>query len=81
MICKIFSPNNLAKIMSVFAQTTASFCKNLLMLITSFFEKNAYFFAKKLAKIAKYCDHNMDCWCHIGIPAQKLEHCIPRREL
>jgi hypothetical protein len=28
MIFKIFSPKNLAKKLAVFAQTTASFCKN-----------------------------------------------------
>jgi hypothetical protein len=28
MILKIFSPKNLAKILALFAQTTATFCKN-----------------------------------------------------
>jgi hypothetical protein len=28
MILKIFSPKNLAKILALFAQATASFCKN-----------------------------------------------------
>jgi hypothetical protein len=51
MILKIFSPKNLAKILAVFAQTTASFCKNLI--ITLAFEKNANFFRRKLAKIAE----------------------------
>jgi hypothetical protein len=47
MIKKIFSPNNLAKIFVFWAQTTASFCKNLI--ITLVFEKNAIF-QQKLAK-------------------------------
>jgi hypothetical protein len=37
MILKIFSPKNLAKILAFFDQTTASFCKNLI--IALFFEK------------------------------------------
>jgi hypothetical protein len=45
MILKIFSPKNSAKILAVFfAQTTASFCKNLI--ITLVFEKNANFLPK-----------------------------------
>jgi hypothetical protein len=44
MILKIFSPKNLAKILAFFAQTTASFCKN--MIITLVFEKNANFLAE-----------------------------------
>jgi hypothetical protein len=44
MIFEIFSPKNLAKILTFFAQTTASFCKN--MIITLVFEKNANFFAE-----------------------------------
>jgi hypothetical protein len=44
MILKIFSPKNLAKILAFFAQTTASFCKNLIL--TLVFEKNANFLLK-----------------------------------
>jgi hypothetical protein len=44
MILKIFLPKKLAKILALLAQTTASFCKNLI--ITLVFEKNANFFAK-----------------------------------
>jgi hypothetical protein len=49
---------NCRKNWSFFAQTTASFCKN--MIITLVFEKNANFFRRKLAKIAENCDHNID---------------------
>jgi hypothetical protein len=48
MIFKIFSPKNLAKILAFYAQTTASFCKNLI--ITLVFEKNANFFAENCQK-------------------------------
>jgi hypothetical protein len=48
MIFKIFSPKNLAKILALFAQTTASFCKNLI--ITLVFEKNANIFAENWQK-------------------------------
>jgi hypothetical protein len=51
MILKIFSPKNLAKILAFFAQTTASFCKN--MIITLFFEKNSNFFSQNLQKSQK----------------------------
>jgi p-aminobenzoyl-glutamate transporter AbgT len=53
MIFKRFSPKNLAKIVAVFAQTSANFCKNLIM--TLVFEKSAKFFAET-------CDHNIDPW-------------------
>jgi hypothetical protein len=52
MILKIFSPKNLAKMLAIFAQTTASFCKNLI--ITLVFEKNANFFAKNWQKSQKF---------------------------
>jgi hypothetical protein len=51
MILKIFSPKNLAKILAFFAQTTAIFCKNLI--ITLVFEKNAIFFAENWQKMQK----------------------------
>jgi hypothetical protein len=57
MILRIFSPKNLAKILAFFAQTTASFCKNVI--ITLVFEKTP-FFRRKLAKIAENCDHSID---------------------
>jgi hypothetical protein len=44
MIFEIVSPKNLAKIFAFFAQTTASFCKNVI--ITLVFEKNANFLPK-----------------------------------
>jgi hypothetical protein len=56
MILKMFS----AKILALFAQTNASFCKNVS--ITLVFEKNANFVRRKLAKIADNCDHNIDPW-------------------
>jgi hypothetical protein len=49
-IFEIFSPQNLAKILAFFAQTTATFCKYLI--ITLVFEKKRQFFRRKLAKIA-----------------------------
>jgi hypothetical protein len=57
MIFKLFSPKNLAKKLVFLAQSTASFCKK--MIITSVFEKNAIF-RQKLANIAENCDHNID---------------------
>jgi hypothetical protein len=51
MIFQIFLPKKSAKKKAFFAQTTASYCKNLI--ITLFFEKNANFFAEN-------CDHNID---------------------
>jgi hypothetical protein len=44
MIIKIFSPNNLAKILEFFAQTPASFGKNLIT--TLVFEKTPFFSQK-----------------------------------
>jgi RNase P subunit RPR2 len=38
---RIFSPKNLAKMMRFFAQTTATFCKNLITTLVN--EKNAIF--------------------------------------
>jgi hypothetical protein len=46
------------KNIAVFAQTTASFCKNVI--ITLIFEKYANYFCRKLAKITEHCDHNID---------------------
>jgi hypothetical protein len=53
MILKIFLPKNLAKILVVFVQTTASFCKNFI--ITLVFEKYAVrkVMRNNLAKIAE----------------------------
>jgi hypothetical protein len=51
MILKIFSPKNLAKILAFFAQTTASFCTNLI--VTLVFEKNANFSAEIWQKSQK----------------------------
>jgi hypothetical protein len=58
MILKIFSPKNLATILFFFAQTTARFCKNLI--VTLVFEKKRQFFRRKFAKIAENCDYNID---------------------
>jgi hypothetical protein len=60
MILKIFSPKNLAKILAFFAQTTASFCKNLIIILV--FEEKTQYFRRKLAKNAENCDHNIDPW-------------------
>jgi hypothetical protein len=43
-----------------FAQTTASFCK--ILIITLVFEKKRQFFRLNLAKIPENCDHNIDPW-------------------
>jgi hypothetical protein len=51
MIFQIFSPKILAKILAFFAQTAATFCKNLI--ITLVFEKNANFFAENWQKSQK----------------------------
>jgi hypothetical protein len=48
MILKIFSPKNLPKILAFFAQTAATFCKNLIT--TLFFEKNVNSFAENWQK-------------------------------
>jgi hypothetical protein len=45
------SPKNLAKISAFFAQTTANFCK--ILIITVVFEKNANVFAEKWQKSQK----------------------------
>jgi hypothetical protein len=55
-ILKTFSPKNLAKQIGVFAQTTASFCKNLV--ITWVFEKSAIF-AENCYKIEENFDPNI----------------------
>jgi hypothetical protein len=51
MIFKIFSLKNLAKILAFFVQTTASFCKNVI--ITLVFEKNANFSPENWQKSQK----------------------------
>jgi hypothetical protein len=51
MIFEIILPKILAKILAFFAQTTASFCKNVI--ITLVFEKNANFFAENWQKSQK----------------------------
>jgi hypothetical protein len=45
MILEIFSPKKLVKKIGVFSQTTASFCKHLI--VTLVFEKKANFFNRK----------------------------------
>jgi hypothetical protein len=44
--------------LAVFAQSTASFYKNII--ITLVIEKNGNFFRRKMSKIAENCDHNID---------------------
>jgi hypothetical protein len=44
--------------MAFLTQNKAKLCKNLI--ITFFLRKTAIFFRQKLAKIAEYCDHNID---------------------
>jgi hypothetical protein len=48
MILKMFSTKNMSKILAFFAQTTVTFCKNLI--ITLVLEKNANFFAENWQK-------------------------------
>jgi hypothetical protein len=50
IIFKIFS-QNLAKMLAFFAQTTASFCKNVIVTLVS--EKNVIFFVENLQKSQK----------------------------
>jgi hypothetical protein len=56
MILKFFE--KFGKKYLLFAQTTASFSKNVI--ITLVFEKNAIFFAENWQKMAENCDHNID---------------------
>jgi hypothetical protein len=49
----LISPKNLAKILAIFVQTTASFFSKK-MITTLVFEKNANFCRRQLAKIAEY---------------------------
>jgi hypothetical protein len=66
LILKIFSAKNLATILAVFAQTTASFCKNLI--VTMVFEENAIFFAEnwqKLEKIKIIASTPFEFYCQI----------------
>jgi hypothetical protein len=51
MILKIFSQTNLPKVLALFAQTTASSCKNLIIILV--FEKSANFFAENWQKSQK----------------------------
>jgi hypothetical protein len=51
MIFNIFSPKNLANKLAFFAQTTASFCKKVIIKLV--FEKNANFFAENWQKSQK----------------------------
>jgi hypothetical protein len=55
----------------VFAQTTASFCKNYDNYI-GFWEKR-HFFQRKLGKIAENCDHKIDPW------SQSHDHQLQRQ--
>jgi hypothetical protein len=68
-ILKIFLPKNLAKILAFFAQTTASFCKILIIALVN--EKNAKF-SPKMAQIAENCDHDIDPWTKLTIFQDKL---------
>jgi hypothetical protein len=51
MIKKIFSPKKLEKNLAFYAQTTASFCKSLIIALD--FEKNANYFAENWRKLQK----------------------------
>jgi hypothetical protein len=57
MIYKIFSPNNLVKILAFFAQIMASFSKNLITPLVFCEQRN--FCRRKLANIAENFDHNI----------------------
>jgi hypothetical protein len=54
MILKISSRKNVAKILAFLAQTTATFCKNVI--VTMVFEKNVIFSAENGVN----CDHSID---------------------
>jgi hypothetical protein len=49
------------------------------LIITLAVKKNAIFFAKKLAKIAENCDHNIDPWLlnTICIFLNFVSNCVP----
>jgi hypothetical protein len=60
---KISSTKNFAKKLAFFTQTTylqLVFYKNVIIIVV--FDQNANSFRRKLAKIADYCDHNIDPW-------------------
>jgi hypothetical protein len=48
----------LAEKLAFFAQTTASFCK--IVILTFGFREKRQFFRQKLSKISKNCRHNID---------------------
>jgi hypothetical protein len=56
---KKFSPKKLARKLAFLTQNKAKLFKNLIL--TLVFEKNANF-RRKLSKIDKNCDHNIDPW-------------------
>jgi hypothetical protein len=60
MILKLLLPKNLAIILAFFAQTTGTFCKNLI--ITLVVSEKRHLFRQKLAKIAENYKHNIDRW-------------------
>jgi hypothetical protein len=57
MIFKFFS-QKIAKILAFFAQTTATFCKNLIK--TLVLGEKSHFVAGNWQKLLKICDHNID---------------------
>jgi hypothetical protein len=56
----IFAEKCCQKYWRFLAQTTASFCK--IVIITMFFLRKTPIFRRKLAKIAENCDHNIGPW-------------------
>jgi hypothetical protein len=58
MILKNIFGEKFGENIGVFVQTTASFCKNLI--IAFVFEKNANFLRRKMAKNAENYDRNID---------------------
>jgi hypothetical protein len=57
MISKNIFAEKFAKLLPLFAQTTASFHENLIIQFA--FDKSDNFFRRKLAKIVENCDHNI----------------------
>jgi hypothetical protein len=52
-----------------FAQTAATFSKNLIVSLV--FEKNSNFFRQKLAKISENSDHYIDPWSNLEVVEER----------
>jgi hypothetical protein len=66
----------LAKILAFFAQTATTFNKHLIIIELGFWEKRQ-FFHRKLAKVARNCDHNIDPWLRLSNIAVQVGQRLP----